>query len=399
MTFTSSKANSTEANKTGIGWRLPEITILTVHPHGDARVYTRQALSLAKVAQTVRLISPQEPGYTPPQSDGVEHYFVKRVRFRFEKFLVTPWRLLFAGLKRPASIICIHDAILLYLFPILRLFGKICIYDRHEDYNKVVRSRYWIPKPFRILAGNALYVFERFFGSFASGVISVVHPLEKIVPNCPSVVLHNFPGEQLIESGKTATTPPSKREYDVVHIGSMTDSRFGVYRAVLEGLVKRRPGFKALMIVTSERHYKILVDQFDEKQVTVLRRIPHPEVTAKLAQCKLGIAIFPTLEAHLQWAVPVKLFEYMACGCAFVTSHMPGFESLLREEDKKDVHIVNSADPEPYIREIDAMLNNPAEMDCQGVMYQKWVAEYYNWRHEEEKLYRFFTELTKKSKS
>ena len=61
-------------------------------------------------------------------------------------------------------------------------------------------------------------------------------------------------------------------------------------------------------------------------------RLPHAQVMSRLASA--CIAVLPNRdETDSAFTSPIKLFEYMAAGCAIVASDLPALREILREDD------------------------------------------------------------------
>ena len=67
-------------------------------------------------------------------------------------------------------------------------------------------------------------------------------------------------------------------------------------------------------------------------EIEFLPRLPHAEVMARL--CAACIAVLPNrADPDSAFTSPIKLFEYMAAGCAIVTSDLPAIREILGETD------------------------------------------------------------------
>ncbi len=372
------------------------VTILTLHRSDDSRVFARQARTLAQVTGCVRLITPRgQPGYL----GGVEVEVVPAPGSRAENFLWTPWRLLRAALRRPTRFFFLHDAPLLYLVPLLWALGFDVVYDVHEDYANMLRHRDWIPPPLRAPAGVLARYYEKTCARLARAVVTATAPLLEGFPHGEKVVLHNLPTLDLIENGARQTTPCSQREFDVVHLGSLSDRRLDFFARVVESVVVMRPGLRVLVIGLLPHQVPRLRNRFPEGLLTIVERAPHAEVPGLLGRCRIGVDIHPWLLPHLALAVPVKVFEYMACGCAVVTSHLPEFERLLEPEDLARITVVHGDDPSAYARAVVGLLQRHADLDETGRALQRRVAERYTWDRERERLVRLFRRLSETPES
>ncbi len=372
------------------------VTILTLHRSDDSRVFARQARTLARVMRRVRLVTPRgQPG----RLDGVEVEVVPAPSSRAENFLVTPWRLLRQFLRSPTRFVYLHDAPLLSLAPLLGALGFDVVYDVHEDYANMLRHRDWIPAPLRAPAGLLAGTYEKSCARLARAVVTATAPLLDGFPHREKEVVYNLPTLDLIENGARQTTPCSRREFDVVHLGSLSDPRLDFFARVVESLVGMRPDLRVLVIGLLPHQVPRLRNRFPEGLVTIIARAPHADVPGLLGRCKVGVDIHPWLLPHLALAVPVKIFEYMACGCAVVTSHLPEFERLMAPEDLGRIAVIQGDDPAAYARAVAGLLGRPADLDETGRALQRCVAERYTWEREQERLVGLFRRLSETPES
>lgn len=368
------------------------IDILTLHRFDDARVFGRQARSLVSAGYRVRLITPKgESGLR----DGVEIIGVKPGRNRFETFSMVPGRILAAHLHDPARFAYIHDAPLMILAPILSAMGVEVLYDVHEDYENMLRHRDWIPGPLRNIAGTTAGVYERLMARHASGIAAATAPLldkfEWLAPD-RRIALYNLPTMDMVAAGHRQTTPTSRRRFDIVHLGSLSDSRMTFFADMLTALQVLRPGAKARIIGLLPHQGPWLRERFGEEVLEIIERLPHDQVAGALGQCRIGLDIHPWLLPHLALAVPVKAFEYMACGCALVTSHLPEFEALLASPERDRVAVVNGDDPKRYAGVVADLLADPVGLDARSMALQNAMSAY-TWDRERERLLRWIDDL------
>ncbi len=367
------------------------ITILTLHRADDARVFARQARTLAGMAPVVRLTTPRGRS---GRVDGVEVVTVREPRSRAEGFLVAPWRLLREFLRRPTRFVYLHDAPLLTLAPVLRALGFDVVYDAHEDYGNMLRHRDWIPGPLRGVAGRAAGAYERGLARSCRAVVAATAPLLDAFPHREKVSLYNLPTRDLVEAGARQTTPVAEREFDVVHLGSLSNVRLEFFMRVVQALARMRPDLRVLVIGLLPDQVPALRAGFPEDRLSIVERAPHAEVPALLGRCKVGVDVHPWLLPHLAVAVPVKIFEYMACGCAVVTSRLPEFERLLDPDDLALFRVVEGDDPVVYARTLDGLLGDREALDATARALQRRVAERYTWDRESGKLADLFARLS-----
>ena len=93
-------------------------------------------------------------------------------------------------------------------------------------------------------------------------------------------------------------------------------------------------GFRLTLIGGEPGHIEALRKQLPSggAEVEFLPRLPHAEVMAHVAAA--CIAVLPNrADPDSAFTSPIKLFEYMAAGCAIVTSDLPAIREILGETD------------------------------------------------------------------
>jgi glycosyltransferase involved in cell wall biosynthesis len=100
----------------------------------------------------------------------------------------------------------------------------------------------------------------------------------------------------------------------------------------------------------------------DGARVAFVGRIDHGRVRALLeASC---IAVLPNrADAESAFTSPLKLFEYMAAGCALVASDLPALRELLGEDDAV---FVRPGDPRSLAAGVRALAEDPARASRMG---------------------------------
>ncbi len=100
--------------------------------------------------------------------------------------------------------------------------------------------------------------------------------------------------------------------------------------------------------------------------------LTHAESLAVLARS--CIAILPNrAESVSAYTSPLKLFEYMAAGCAIVASDLPVFREVLGQEDAS---WFDAGNPEALANAIRGLLDNKVRAQCMGQRLREQVGKY-----------------------
>ncbi|MCY3792088.1 MAG: glycosyltransferase, partial [Gemmatimonadetes bacterium] len=126
----------------------PEVYHLTnVHSPFDARIFYKQAQTLARAGYAVTVVGPGPEEWNGERA-GVRVQTVPVARGTGQRIL-NLWRLLRVGLGADAACLHFHDPELLPVGAVLKLCGRRVIYDVHEHFPLVAMVRPWAPERLR----------------------------------------------------------------------------------------------------------------------------------------------------------------------------------------------------------------------------------------------------------
>lgn len=365
-----------------------EVLVLTSgHPVDDSRVFFREAAALADAGATVTLVG--QAGADTPAHPGVTVIGVPAPRSRPQRFLVQPWRCAWAARRVRPAVVHIHDAELLAVVPALRLRWRRAkvVYDVHEDFAELMTVREWVPAPLRGVVRALTRAAEAGLARLVHAVVGVTPPLAGRFPGRPGVTVANYPPPSFVEQADRALRPPRARRYDVVHLGTLSAPRAGFLLEVLRLVHRLRPGTSSLVVGMDARRFEAMRAEVPPG-CDIRGKVPFEAVAGLLADARLGIDVHPWLTPHLLPALPVKVCEYMLCGCAVVSSTMPVLAAVAEEVGAAPTALVllDSSDPADYAAAAVSLLDRIDAGDDPGASLRATARRGLVWEREAERL-------------
>jgi glycosyltransferase involved in cell wall biosynthesis len=329
----------------------------------DPRVL-KEARTLAGAGWAVEIIAWDREGAFLPQ-ERLEGFTVQRIAavpshygagwvqaLRLPRFWRHAWRRL--ARLRPEVIHC-HDFDTLPPGLLWRLaHGGRVVYDAHEDYAAMQAPR------LRGLLGGALRrlldAAERRLAARADAVITVDDHLARRYPHQKTTVLGHYPP---VEFAPSAVAVPAAGP-TLVYCGRLsTDRGMLVVAAALHALARDglRPRLRLLGTWTSAAEEQAFLTAVAglEKQVDSRGWVPFAAVPAQLADATIALAPLQPVPRYVA-ALPVKLFEYMACALPVVASDFPRLRKVVATADCG--LLVDPTDAEALASAIAALLND-----------------------------------------
>ena len=371
--------------------RTEIILLSSGHAALDHRVFDKEAVTLARHFPCVRVVAAH--GVTEMR-EMVQITALAPIRSRLKRFLFRPLQCYLAAQGGGQRVLILHDAELLFWAPLMKLCASCkIVYDVHEDFAQLLLRRAWIPAPLRRLLSHGVGITEKLFARSCDGVMGATAVLADYFAPLPRVALYNLPSREFIDSAAHTSKPLAEREFDLVHLGTLSSERLDFLCQVFTGVFSRMPAARALVIGVEADQQQRLCERFPAERVVVLGKVGYAQVAGYLGNCRVGIDVHPVLYPHLRCAVPVKVFEYMASGCNVVTSFLPELHRLLGDEGDEHVRTVYTAVPEDYTEEVIRLLDEPTFLRDHQAALLRLVRTEWNWEHEAEKLVQFITTI------
>ena len=365
------------------------------HPWWDPRIFGREAVSLARAGYEVHVVGGTDTASDQAhRRDGVwMHPALWPRGGRIQKLIGHGWKVLKAAMKTKAEIYHVHEPVLMLAGIWLKFaLRRKVILDVHED-NALLLKRDYLPKPVLALASWVLGGLERFCAKRFDALITVTEPLgRKFRPFARRVaVLHNFPSDEFFQQARKAWRNPENRPYDLVHLGTLRRERVEQLIRVDEALVADGRSYRWLFIGVPEELAQFMRQRLGDsaQRFEILGKVKHEEVAELVAGAKVGVNFHRLDEPHLWVAIPLKLFEYMACGLPVVSTALPEVVRLLGEEPS--ARLV-SHEVDEYAAAVREMVEHP-DRDRLSRRAREAAIARFSWASEERKLLALYDEV------
>jgi glycosyltransferase involved in cell wall biosynthesis len=363
--------------RTGEGRVVCHVT--TAHPARDARIFHKECKTLARAGYRVVLVG-QHAGRDV--SDGVLIEPLPRATGKLRRLARLQLRAAIKGWRQRAALYHFHDPELIPLALVARLlWRKRVVYDMHEFYSEALAGsglRRLVLRPVLHVALERLAL--RFFDL-------VVFPTEslrrEIDPAARSVTLVNLP---TIEEGRRleATVPWSRRQHDVIHLGTISPPRMAFMLEVTRRAAELRPDLRWLFLGVSESTIDWVRANYDSaflsRHVILRGRTSHVEALHLVQTSRVGFNYHP-LERRFLVALPMKVLEYMLMDVPVVSTALPELTRWL--EPGRDAVLVDGDDPGAYAAAIARLLAEPARAAELARAGRQKILDGLNWERSE----------------
>ncbi len=370
------------------------VYMTTGHSARDHRIYDKQARSARAMGAQVTVVGPDR--HRTANDGGVRIVGPPRPSGLLRRFLLQPWITQRYAPKGAPDIVHLHDLELLQIVPLLRLRwpGAKVVYDVHEDFAGLVSIRRYIPPALKPLVRYMVQGFEGCFAWPVSGISAATQPLADRFGHRRKTALYNFPSLGFYEAASAAFKPPSERTYDLVHLGALSDARAGFLAEILHLLHARRPGIRTCIAGLHPEAYR-LMRTLAPAGCDLTGMVPYDRVPAVLSDARIGLDVHPFPTENLKVAVPVKVFEYMACCCAVVTSTMPVLDQIfsMAGVGNGDVATIRGGTPAAFAAAVVSTLDCIEGGGNPGQRLRTMALGHFVWEREAPKLGRFYLGL------
>ncbi len=349
-------------------------------------------MPLARNGVEVRYLAPVKAN---SHRDGIDIIALKRYSNRLRRILAQP-ALLKTLLHQQANLYHFQDP---ELFPLAFVLKLICrkrvVYDAYEDFPSMAANKAGLPRALKPLAAKAIANVERLAVRLFDGVITADPFTMRRLAQArgPKIVFYNFPNLTFFLSSPAACP----KTFDLVYRGGLSQ-RTGIF-VLIEALrlLATRPRPATLLLIgyfdndSAEKTIRKKLHAAGVAHLVKIRgRLDHEKMAETLSQARIGISPLQAIPKFML-NIPVKVFEYWACGIPVVSSDLPPIRPFFRNAEAGLLFPAQSAPA--LAQSIAWLLDNPSAAAAMGARGRDLVIRRFNNRGEVRKLHRFCTRI------
>jgi glycosyltransferase involved in cell wall biosynthesis len=342
------------------------VHLTSAHPTQDVRIFYKQCRSLQQAGYEVAIIGQSEKDYL---QDNIQIYSIPKIRSRFKRMAIIPWKIYWKAIKIDAAVYHFHDPELIPIGLLLRFHGKRVIYDVHEDLPRDVLLKSWLPRFIRSPLGCLLGAIEYLASKFFDHVVTVTPHISQRFSHTRVTEVRNYP---II----TDFLMPNPQQPFLCYAGLLTVQR-GLHEMMQVAEATNTP------LLLAGRKNKTISISSGAKQVTYLGNLDPATLASVYSQSFAGFALLhpgPTFNL----ALPIKLFEYMAAGIPVIASNFDLWRDIIEKHDCG--FCIDPFDIEGICEKVNFLKLNPEVAREMGQRGRDAVKLHYNWEGEARKL-------------
>lgn len=348
--------------------RMKICMLSTVHAASDVRIFEKETRCLADAGFSIIVIA-NPPGFSKTSNMRCHLLDFPKKLPRWKRPFVAGYAAFKLVLEIKPDVVHFHDPEFIPFAVFLKRRGIKVIYDAHEDTPSDVLSKQWIPSWLRPLVAISMAVLERWASrKFETIVVATPRIGDRFRSYGAEVkVVRNYPRlEDFLQN------PLRKRQ--AIYVGRISFDRglIEMCEACAEiGLPLVLVGHAGLMETAWLNRCL-----YDVKWLGVLKR---EQVVPLLKQSLVGLCVLHP-EPNYQYALPIKLFEYMAGGLPVITTDLPIASQIV--EDAQCGVVVKAGDKQNLIAALRLIDTDQNLVVRQRVAGLKAVSSKYNWAQE-----------------
>lgn len=382
-----------------------KICMFTItHNPFDSRIYYKESLSLKKAGYDVTIIAPynkKRDVVNELKIIGIEVVY----RTKIIKFLTSLIKIYKLCKLEKADFYHFHDVELLPVGLLLRVFTRAkIIYDAHECFPDMIRMTPAISERLRNTIANLVSLLEKMLCPFMHYIIVADDALKKRYTkmNKNVEIIYNFLLLSMFkESGENSELINKYKKWEIL----IYEGGINKYRGLFQMMIAVREVKKSIsnikllllgkftnLIFKKEAEEYIRKNNLREN-IEYISAVDHKYVPQYIRLARIGLVILQPVSKFLK-NIPIKQFEYMACGIPIVGSKLPPIQKYI-EESYSGI-LVNPENVDEIADAIKYLLENPKKARMFGENGKKAVLEKYNWGLMEKRLLKIYDNMRPK---
>jgi len=360
--------------------------ITSVHNSEDVRIFHKECSSLAKAGYDVYLVAPGDSR----EENGVHIVGIGECRGnRIKRMTIYAQKAYKTAIDLQCDVYHLHDPELLIYCSKLKQHGGKIVFDSHEDYQKQIAGKKYIPQFFRnMIVKSYKKIWKKSLNSLSAVIIPCDFENVDFGEHTPVIV-----GNHPILNAVFLENKFDKKDYYYACVtGALTYNRAITYtiRAAAQADIEL-----VLAGAFSPSSYQAELEADPSYgHVDYRGYLPHDEVIDIICGASVGISCGLSVGQYNTYNVlATKTYEYMAAGIPVILS-----ESTYHREQIEKYHFGICVPPDDVDAISNALLylkNNPPIARKMGENGRKAVVEEFNWTGQETALLKLYREMCK----
>ncbi len=317
------------------------VTVLTTrHRPDDDRIFFKEVVSLRKRYKDVTLVAPADKEDADFRGTGVRLVPLTagvgvsgRVRLIVEAIKVV-------GCLRP-DVCHFHDLDLVPAIPALCRRARRVVYDAHEVYPDAMLISPKVPRLLRPFAAKVVDVVEKRNARKCSMIVTADEPNSDSFrcAGVPVFTIFNYPCLELFKLNEDEVRRVREKWGPgpvLLYQGSMGQERglFHMIRGLAE-VARNRPDVRLALIGLHDRDLRRRAEDEArslgiDSRLLIEGWVPHERIAAFMYAATIGLVPWLPVEKHKK-NIPIKVFEYMACGLPILAANLPSIAPYISE--------------------------------------------------------------------
>jgi glycosyltransferase involved in cell wall biosynthesis len=281
---------------------------------------------------------------------------------------------------------------------LLKIFQKKkCIFDVHEHYpSTFAESRF--PNWLQPVVAEFIRLVFLVLTPFTDRIVLAKQTVSSDF-HCPDrkkVLVRNFTPLAGLNFAGSRSPLNAGEMVTLTHLGLFNKNRG--WPQVLQAIDKMRNKNVRLEVIGefndgTRDEFDATVKRYNlENRVNVYNWMPFEQAFQYLTKSQIGLVVFQPGTLNHVYAMPHKMFDYMAAGMAVICPDFAVEVAPFVEKSRCGL-LVDPSNPDKLARALDRLVEDPELIKTMGANGQKAVLEQFNWEAEVAQLVKMYKEL------